>query len=92
MAIDGNPQMRVTLVIPQNKPDAATRADVTSCGLPPAYSIPQLRTGASYLRAVTAEGGWDEDLGQRGSRDRKLKTFRSHLLLKFIGEQNELVV
>lgn len=44
-----------------------------------------------YLRVVTAGGEWDEDLDQRGSRDRKLR-LSGDLLLKFIGQQNELVL
>lgn len=60
VAIDGNPQMRVMLIISQDQPDAVTKADVISCGVRAAYSIPQLGTGISLSKSCHSRGrvGW----------------------------------
>lgn len=89
VAIDGDPQVRVVPVIPQDQPDAAKKARLQ---LSPqaAYSTPQLRAGISVQElSQQTEGGTKAWI--RGKKDWKLR-FSDHLLLVFIGEQHELVL
>lgn len=74
-AIDGNPQMRVMLIIPQNQPDAGMKVDVINRGLQAAYSTPQLRTGISLSKSCHSRGkvGWR--LGSKRIKGQEMKTF-----------------
>lgn len=74
VAIDGNPQVRVILIISQNMPDAVMKADVRSHGLQAAYSIPQLRTGISLSKS-----GHTRRKSKR-IKGREIKTYSLNLL------------
>lgn len=89
VAIDGDLQVRVVPVIPQDQPDPARKARLQ---LSPqaAYSTPQLSAGIS-VQELSQQRESGTKAWIRGSKDWKLR-FSDHLLLVFIGEQNELVL
>lgn len=89
VAIDRDLQVRVVPVIPQDVLDPAIKARLE---LSPqaAYSTPQLRAAISIQElSQQREGGTKAWI--RGREDWKLR-LSDHLLLVFIGEQNELVL